>query len=73
MKKLNKEDQEKWSEWDWTSVQYFRTEMASYLYEQWGILSRSDRDTHHDGAQARHVRRSTLGMCDGGLMGAEYL
>jgi len=37
MKKLNKEDQEKWNEWDWTSVSYFRTEMAAYLYEQWGL------------------------------------
>jgi len=37
MKKLNKEDQDKWSTWDWTSVEYFQTEMATYLYEQWGL------------------------------------
>ena len=24
MKKLNKEDQEKWDTWDWTSVDYYR-------------------------------------------------
>jgi len=36
MKKLNKDDQEKWSEWDWTSTEYFQGEMAAYLYEQWG-------------------------------------
>ena len=23
--------------WDWTSVVYYRTEMAAYLYEQWGL------------------------------------
>jgi len=37
MKKLNKEDQEKWNEWDWTSVEYYRPEMAAYLHEQWGM------------------------------------
>ena len=35
MKKLQKEDQEKWSEWDWTSAPYYQTEMASYWYEHW--------------------------------------
>ena len=39
MKKLVKEDQDKWNEWDWTSVIYYRKEMAAYQYEQWG---------HHD-------------------------
>lgn len=37
MKKLNKEDQERWAEWDWTSVDYYRREMAMYQYEQWGL------------------------------------
>lgn len=36
MKKLTKEDQDKWSEWDWTSKDYFADEMAMYCYDQWG-------------------------------------
>ena len=36
MKKLTKEDQDKWSEWDWTSKNYFAAEMAMYCYDQWG-------------------------------------
>jgi len=35
MKKLNKEDQEKWADWDWCSSDYFKDEMATYLCEQW--------------------------------------
>jgi len=37
MKKLTKEDQEKWDAWDWTSSEYFKREMAFYQYEQWGM------------------------------------
>ena len=33
MKRLQKEDQEKWSGWDWTSADYFRAEMSAYLCE----------------------------------------
>ena len=36
MKKLNKEDQDKWNEWNWTSTEYFQREMAMYCYDQWG-------------------------------------
>ena len=36
MKKLAKEDQEKWADWDWTSVEYFRQEMAMYQHDNWG-------------------------------------
>jgi len=37
MKKLTAENQAKWADWDWTSTEYFKKEMAAYLYEQWGI------------------------------------
>ena len=37
MKRLQKEDQERWSGWDWTSADYFRAEISGYLYEQWGL------------------------------------
>lgn len=35
-KKLTKEDQDKWSEWDWTSKTHFAQEMAMHCYDQWG-------------------------------------
>lgn len=34
MKRLTKEDQDKWADWDWTSATYFQQEMAFYLHEQ---------------------------------------
>ena len=37
MKKLNKDDQDKWATWDWTSAEYYQQEMAMYQYEQWGL------------------------------------
>lgn len=37
MKKLNKEDQAKWDDWDWTAAPYFSVEMGAYLYEQYGL------------------------------------
>lgn len=55
MKKLNKEDQEKWDTWDWTSVHYYRTEMAAYQYEQWGL---------HDYKKARGGGGGGGGCCE---------
>lgn len=43
MKKLTKEDEEKWAEWDWNSAEYFQDEMSCYLYEQWGLHEKGSR------------------------------
>jgi len=55
MKKLNKDDQEKWNEWDWTSAIYYRQEMAMYQYEQWAL---------HDYKKGRGGGSGSGGCCE---------
>ena len=40
MRRLNKEDQEKWNEWDWTSSTASSAEIASFLCEQFHAEAR---------------------------------
>ena len=41
MRHLDRDDQAKWADWDWTSAALLQEEMATCLHAQWALDERS--------------------------------